>query len=84
MYFLCIVQSEENLWRFQGEAQEAYTCKQILGLCHSHQHQVTMVFANCSNKDVIYPLTVNKIAQAQKDNAVLKKLSKIDKYSTQW
>ena len=34
LYFLCIVQSEEDLWRFQVEAQGAYTCKQILGLCH--------------------------------------------------
>ena len=40
-------------------------------------------FANRSEEDVIYPLTVKEIAQAQKDNAVLKKLSKTDKYSTQ-
>ena len=33
VYFLCIVQSEEDLWRFQVEAQEAYMCKQILCLC---------------------------------------------------
>ena len=29
----CIAHSEEDLWRFQVEAQGAYTCKQILGLC---------------------------------------------------
>jgi hypothetical protein len=40
-----------------------------------------MVFANCSDEDVIYPLTVKEIAQVQKDNAVLKKLSKTDEYS---
>ena len=37
-YDLCtsfvFTQSEEDLWRFQVEAQEACTCKQILGLCH--------------------------------------------------
>jgi hypothetical protein len=32
---------------------------------------------------LIYPLTVKKIAQAQEDNAVLKKLCKTDKHSTQ-
>ena len=42
-----------------------------------------MVFANRSKEDVIYPLIVKEIAQAQKDDPVLKKLSKIDKYSTQ-
>jgi hypothetical protein len=30
-----------------------------------------MVFANCSKEDVIYPLTVKEIAQAQKENPVL-------------
>ncbi len=35
VYFLCVVQSEEDLWKFQVEAQRAYTCKQILGLGHS-------------------------------------------------
>ena len=39
--------------------------------------------ANCSKDYAIYPITLKEIAQAQKDNAVLKKLSKTDKYSTQ-
>jgi hypothetical protein len=49
---------------------------------HTHQHQKNMVFNNCSKEDAIYPLTVKEIAQAQKDDAVLKKPSKIDKYFT--
>ena len=49
----------------------------------THQHQINMVFANRSKEDVIYPLTVMEIAQAQEDDLVLKKLSKTDKYSTQ-
>ena len=49
---------------------------------HTHQHQINMVFANRSEEDVIYPLRVKEIAQAQKDNAVPKKLSKTDKYFT--
>ena len=43
---------------------------------------MNMVFANQSNQDVIYPLTVKEIALAQEDNLVLKKPSKTDKYST--
>ncbi len=31
----------------------------------THQHQINMVFANCSKEDVIYPLTVKEIALAQ-------------------
>ena len=45
--------------------------------------KTNMVFANRSKEDVIYPLTLKEIAQAQKHDAVLKKLSKTDKYSTQ-
>ena len=41
--------------------------------------EINMVFANHNN----LPLTVKEIAQAQKDDAVLKKLRKTDKYSTQ-
>ncbi len=39
----------------------------------AHQDQMSLVFANHSNKDVIYPLTVREIAQAQKLDASLKK-----------
>jgi hypothetical protein len=45
---------------------------------HTRQHQINMVFANRSDEDVIYPLTVKEITHAQKDDAVLKKLSKPD------
>ena len=41
-----------------------------------------MVFANCSKEDVIYPLTVKEIALAQERDLVLKKLTKMEKYST--
>ena len=40
------------------------------------------VFSNRSEEDVIYPLMVKEIAQAQEDDADLKKLSKTDKYLT--
>jgi hypothetical protein len=43
---------------------------------YDHQKQINMVFANCNQEDVMYPLTVKEIAKAQKDNVVLKKLSK--------
>jgi hypothetical protein len=47
------------------------------------QVQINMVFINRNKEDVIYPLTVKEIAQAQKDNAVLKKPHKHVKHSTQ-
>ncbi len=46
----------------------------------THQHQINMVFANRSEEDVIYPLTVKEIALAQEDDSVMKKLSKTAKY----
>jgi len=50
---------------------------------NDHKKQMNMVFANQSKEDVIYPLTVKEFAQAKKDNAALKKLSKTNKYPTQ-
>ncbi len=47
----------------------------------AHQEQMNLVFANRSKEDVIYPLTVREIAQAQKLDASLKKFN--DQYSTQ-
>ena len=49
----------------------------------NQQHQMNMVFANCCEEDVIYPLTVKEIALSQEDDLVLKKLRKTEKYSTQ-
>ncbi len=43
---------------------------------------MNMLFAKCSKEDVIYTLTVKEIVLAQERDLVLKKLSKIDKYST--
>ena len=43
---------------------------------YPRQHQMNMPFTNCSKEDVIYTLMVKEIAQAQKDDAVLKNLSK--------
>jgi hypothetical protein len=33
---------------------------------YNDQEQISLVFANCNGEDVIYPLTIKKIAQAQK------------------
>ena len=48
----------------------------------NQQHQINMVFANHSEEDVICPLTVKEIALAQERDLVLKKLTKMEKYST--
>ena len=50
---------------------------------YTHQHQINMVFVNHNEEDVIYPLTVKEIAQAQEDK-VLKKLSKTDSIPLKW
>ena len=43
---------------------------------------MNMVFANRSKEDVIYPLTVKEIALVQERDLALKKLTKMEKYST--
>eukprot|EP00804_Cyclotella_cryptica_P026501 CCRYP_008142-RA/>CCRYP_008142-RA protein AED:0.35 eAED:0.35 QI:32/-1/0/1/-1/0/1/0/89 len=48
-----------------------------------HQESINLVFANHSYEDVIYPLTVKEIAQAQTTDATLQKHSRHDKYSIQ-
>jgi hypothetical protein len=60
-----------------------HACSYTTDSNYNHQNQINTVFANFSKEDVIYPLTVKKITHAQKDNAILKKLSKTEKYSTQ-
>ena len=50
---------------------------------YNHQEQIYLVFENCNNDNVIYPLTVREITQAQKHDANLKKLIVHDKYSSQ-
>eukprot|EP00804_Cyclotella_cryptica_P020905 CCRYP_011488-RA/>CCRYP_011488-RA protein AED:0.42 eAED:0.64 QI:0/0/0/1/0/0/2/0/155 len=44
---------------------------------------INLVFANRSDEDAIYPLTVKEIAQAQATDATLERLSRHDKYTTQ-
>ena len=46
----------------------------------AHQDQMSLVFAHRSNEDVIYPLTVREITQAQTLDASLKKQK--DMYSS--
>eukprot|EP00804_Cyclotella_cryptica_P015712 CCRYP_013381-RA/>CCRYP_013381-RA protein AED:0.60 eAED:-0.14 QI:0/0/0/1/0/0/2/0/736 len=47
----------------------------------AYQEEMNLVFANRSKEDVIYPLTVHEIAEAQKLDASLK--TRKDQYSTQ-
>ena len=47
----------------------------------THKDKMNLVFANSSKDDAIYPLTVPKIADAQKDDNKLSKLHKKKDYS---
>ena len=71
----CLVQDEMANYMMFTKCWCHYTMHASLEGSTSHKHQINMVFANCSKEDVIYPLNVQEIVQAQKD-AVLKKLSK--------
>ena len=80
---ICPVQEEKTNWMtftkcwchytMQAPPEESKT---------TQQHQLNMVFANRREEDVIYPLTEKEIALAQERDLVLKKLTKMEKYST--
>jgi hypothetical protein len=79
-----LVQDEKANWMMLTKCWCRYTMHAPTEeSTHTHQHQMNMVFTNHSKEDVIYPLTVKEITQDQKDDAVLNKLSKTYKYSTQ-
>jgi len=44
---------------------------------------MNLVFTNYSEEDVIYPLTVKEIAEAQQADSNIHKLTKCTKYTTQ-
>ncbi len=80
---ICPVQDEKANWMRFMKYWCHYTMHAPLQESSiTHQHKMNMLFANYSEEDVIYPLSVKKIALAHEDNSVLKKLSKTDKYST--
>jgi hypothetical protein len=47
----------------------------------THEEKMNFVFANSSEDNAIYPLTVPEIAEAQDDDLTIKKLSKKKDYS---
>ena len=48
---------------------------------NSHEEKMNFVFANSSEDNAIYPLTVPEIADVQNDDATIKKLSTSDNFS---
>jgi hypothetical protein len=55
--------------------------KRALTITNSNMN---MVFINHSEEDVIYPLTVKEIAQAQNDDAVLRNSARQTSISLNW
>ena len=64
------VQDEKGNWMMFTKCWCHYTMHAPTEEITNHQHQINMVFANHSKEDVIYPLTVKEIAQAQEDDLV--------------
>ena len=80
---ICPVQEEKTNWMTFTKRWCHYTTQAPPEESTTNQqHQMNMVFANRSEEDVIYPLTVKEIALAQERDLVLKKLTKMEKYST--
>ncbi len=80
---ICPVQEEKTNWMMFKKRWCHYTMQAPPEVSTTNQqHHMNMLFANRSEEDVIYPLTVKEIALAQERDLVLKKLTKIEKYST--
>ena len=76
------IPSEHENWMTFTKCWCHYTMQEESAIDTSaYQEEMNLVFANRSKEDVIYPLTVREIAEAQKLDASLKKLK--DQYSTQ-
>ncbi len=76
------IPSEQQNWMTFTKYWCHYTMQEESDINTSgYQDEINLVFANHSKEDVIYPLTVCKIAEAQKLDASLKKRK--DQYSTQ-
>ena len=69
-------------WRSQN-AGVTTPCMYSVKNTSNYQEQINMVSTNCSDKDVIYPLTEKEIAQAQIHDKSLEKLQKYDKHTNQ-
>eukprot|EP00804_Cyclotella_cryptica_P022875 CCRYP_005078-RA/>CCRYP_005078-RA protein AED:0.09 eAED:0.31 QI:0/0/0/1/0/0/2/0/321 len=75
------IQSEHKNWMTFTKCWCHYTMQEESVIDTSaYQEEMNLVFANHSEQDVIYPLTVQEIAEAQKLDASLKTLK--DQYST--
>ena len=82
---ICPVQEEKINWMTFTKRWCHYTMQASpKESTATQQQQIKMVFANRSEEDVIYPLTVKEISLAQERYLVLKKLTKMEKYSTIW
>ena len=46
----------------------------------NHEESMTHVFANCSDEEEIYPLTVKEIAEAQSKDKTIKELRILERY----
>eukprot|EP00804_Cyclotella_cryptica_P021534 CCRYP_005830-RA/>CCRYP_005830-RA protein AED:0.19 eAED:0.19 QI:0/0/0/1/0/0/2/0/363 len=76
------IPSEHENWMTFTKCLCHYTMQEESAIDTSaYQEEMNLVFANRSEEDVIYPLTVQEIAEAQKLDACLKTLK--DQYSTQ-
>eukprot|EP00804_Cyclotella_cryptica_P024717 CCRYP_001685-RA/>CCRYP_001685-RA protein AED:0.42 eAED:0.42 QI:0/0/0/1/0/0/2/0/344 len=76
------IPSEHENWMTFTKCWCHYTQEESAKETSAYQEEMNLVFANRSEEDVIYPLTVQEIAEAQKLDASLKTLK--DQYSTQW
>lgn len=50
---------------------------------YNHKCQINLVFTNHSKEDLVNPIIVREIVQAQQHITSLEKLSKHDRYSSQ-
>eukprot|EP00804_Cyclotella_cryptica_P010649 CCRYP_005464-RA/>CCRYP_005464-RA protein AED:0.15 eAED:0.23 QI:0/0/0/1/0/0/5/0/569 len=76
------ISSEHESWMTFTKCWCHYTMQEESAIDTSaYQEEMNLVFANHSKEDVIYPLTVREIAEAQKIDASLKTLK--DQYLTQ-
>ena len=75
------VHNQRDTWMTFTQCWCYYASHTTLQQPAIHQDSMNLVFANCSKEEVIYPLTVNEIAEAQLSDPSIQKLASDKRYT---
>ena len=79
----CPAQNNRETWMTFTQCWCYYASHTTTQLPAIHQASMNLMFANCSGEDVMYPLTVKEIAEAQETDPNIHKMTNDPQYTRQ-